>query len=447
MRREAILLIGCLGLSGCLTGREPDNTPLGSQAVAPVIGWRLPKTVLDTTVTYEPTDCIDGKDSAGADQPTLKANIKVDVVARGVADEALGAAFPDSMIVVQQGDLKSFWIDSNLTYKVYPGKAGILQSLSSHSTGQTGTIIGNFLTGGLKIAAAVAGVPAAGPAPPVVPNKCGRVKTVLADIAKLRALLPTQDGKTAEGTALRIQNLKDSITVTAKRTFDPGRAKDIVTPEGQLPPILPDRDDVIKAGWFSKDAPALDTLDVNRRVVVQLDFKTAALLRPCPAAADKSVPAVCPPQDLEAASLFRQPAYIKVLAYKGDPATKDEVDPQKRTYKVLGTPQVIAFGQYGKGRTLPIKAKAFSDINWLMEFSELGEITTSTYARKATGVGISSTFAGAAGAASSLQQYQVKSESVLDSDILRLQAENSALQAQVTNRELKAKLELQQNPE
>jgi hypothetical protein len=52
---------------------------------APQLGWRLPKTVLDTTVTWTPTGCV-----IKANHPVVAVDVAVTVAARGVPDLDLG---------------------------------------------------------------------------------------------------------------------------------------------------------------------------------------------------------------------------------------------------------------------------------------------------------------------------------------------------------------------
>jgi hypothetical protein len=404
-----------LSLAACSSGiahkERPATVP---QSVAPVLGWRLPKTLLDVTVTYVPTGCssVNGVGKVDVDAT-------VAVVGRAVADPDLGGEFPGGLVKIVPGDLTSFWVDTNVGYKVYPDRGGLLQSLSSHPVNQVGTIAGNILTGVVKIAGAVMGVPPAAAHDPTAPAGCGKIVSTLREIAAIKARIPQRTGEQATDDGLRIQNLKDSISVVMKRTFD--TAADQPNANGEVGSILPDLEKVRKAGWYS-GAPRQEE---EHRVKIALDFSKATLLSACA----KQTP-VCDhsKQALPKNALFRQAAYVPVVARRGT--------------EEIGERKVIAFGQYGEPRTLPLKAKAFRDIAWQVDFADTGEVTAATFANKAAGVGASSIFAGAATAAGGIQALAAKAPGVVDSDTLRMQAENAALKAEVENIEYKAKLEV-----
>ena len=396
----------------------------------PQLGWRLPKTVLDTTVTWTPTECEDK-----ANGPELQVAIAVSLVARGVPDSDLGAAYPDSLVTVSNGDLKSFWTDSNLTYKLYAGRGGLLQSLSSHSTSETGAIVGNFLTGITKIAAAAAAAPAGQEIPP---NVCGTITKTLHDIGDLRTKIKTDDAKTALDDAARVQSLKDSMTVTWKKTIDPGTDPDTLQAGGLVKMIRPDQGEVEKAGWYGVGASAVGSIHQDQQVKIWLDLEKGSLCPDCktaasPDTADKKH--LLEKKPLPAGALFRQAAYIPVSAEQGP------WDKPRDHGKALGDTQIIAFGQFGAGASLPIKAKTFQDINWEVDFSDLGEVTQTTFASKATGLGVSNLFSGAATAASAVQSTLATAAAAPSSDTVKLQVENAALKAQIDNKTLKAQLE------
>jgi len=420
--RIGLLLTGALSVSAC-TGDHPQSASSIPTAGTPSLGWRLPKTLLDVTVTYLPKSCI-------AEGTTAKLNpaISVAIVGRAVPDPDLGPdpAFKDGLVSVSSGQLESFWRDSSFSYKVYPNSGGLLQTLSSHPSGQAGTIIGNFLTGIVKIAGAAVGVPA-----PFDPSKahdaCATINLVLDKIAALKKKIPTEAGKDAEADAAQIVNLKQAITVTETRTLDTP-ATDKPDPAGVIATMTPTPEKVQAAGWYNPNDNTFKTAPADQSITIALDFAHANLLVPCPAGtASCSHTAPMP-----ANGLFRQAAYIPVIA--------------QRAGKPEGDPKVVAFGQFGNPRTIPIDAGGFKDISWQVDFADTGEVTGVTYASKARGVAISSAFSGAATSAAAIDALGPKVAAATDSDTLRLQADNAALKAQVDNKTLRAQLELLDAP-
>ncbi len=403
--------LSCSLICGCATnqGQKPPATI--AQSVAPVLGWRLPKTVLDVTVTYVPkSPCkMDGK------IPTIEVNTDVSVLARAVPDPDLGAQFPNGLVSIQPGDASRFWVDRSITYKIFPDSGGLLQSLSSHPVNEAGTIIGNFITGFVKLAGTAFGV-AAAPALTSSPQ-CGTVRQVLDEIDKLKKQDPAT-AKDATDNGARIQALKDSITVTEKRTID--TATSAPNADGIVARILPTPSKAIEARWFAGEVKQ----DPKQEVDIKLDFKKAILLAPSIKVGEAST---YHHQDLPPGALFRQAAYIPVTAEHGG--------------KAFGEAKIVPFAQFGGPRAVPLTTSVYRDTNWLIDFAQSGEIVDSTFTDKATGVGISSTFSGGASAANSISQFGPKSDAQLDSDTLRLQSENAALKAEIDNKTLKAQLE------
>jgi hypothetical protein len=428
--RAACLCAAAAFLAGCGAGNKRPPAALG-QTVPPVLGWRLPKTVLDVTVTYVPVNCIDT--AAG---PLIKVKATAEAVARAVPDPDLGSDFPNGLVRVDTGDLASFWTDASVGYTLHPDSGGLLKTLSSHPVNQTGTIIGNFLTGATKLATAAL-VPA-----PLTTGlaKCGHAFTKLKEIAKIKARIPGEAKQKAEDDAQRIVTLREAITVVVKRTIDTA-----VTPPdeaGIVSRLSPDLDEAVARGWKTLKG----TADPRHIVYVILDFEHGNLLQPLSCGGGA---ATCPRthSELDRAGLFRQAAYVPVLFRlaeidrEGQPVREN--GRLKFASNALAPVKIISFGQYGIPRTLPLKVGAFRDTNWSLEFSQAGEITSTVFGNKATGVGVSSAFSGAATAISELDAIPGKAAAALDTDTLRLQAENARLKAETDNYDLKAKKELQ----
>ncbi|WP_294311143.1 hypothetical protein [uncultured Sphingomonas sp.] len=417
-------------LGGCFGSERKPPAELGRVA-PPVLGWHLPKTVLDATLTYVPVKCIDTP--AG---PQIDVKMTADVVARSVPDPDLGPDFKNGMVQVDTGDLASFWTDASVAYTVFPDSGGLLKTISSHPVNQTSTIVGNFLTGVVKIAT-IAAVP--GPVPPGN-GKCGTAFDTLAEIAKIKKRIPGEAKEKAEDDAQRIVSLRDSITVTVKATID--TADSPPNRLGVVKAFMPDLDDAVRAGWKTLKGSA----DPHHKVFLVLDFAAGNLLAPqaCPPG---QTTCGWQPTTLPKGSLFRQAAYVPVSFRLGKFDAQGKLEVSDGMEQVVDMPiaptKTISFGQYGIARTLPLKIGAFRDTSWAIEFSQAGEITSSTYGNKATGVGVSSMFSSAATAASDVNAIPGKAASALDTETLRLQADNAKLKAQTDNAELRGKLEAQ----
>ncbi len=430
IRSSWVALLCAVSMLGGCTTDGTTTADLTTAVPPPELGWRLPKTVLDTTVTWTPTKC-----SMDKGHPVVTADVTVALAARGVPDPDLGPAdkYPNGLVTVASGNLQSFWIDSNLTYKLYAGRGGLLQSLSSHSTGETGPIVGNFLTGITKIVAAA--VPAPAGKSPLTGDVCGAANGVLDQIAALRTKIKTANAKDAADLATQVQSLKDSITVTVKKTIDPGSTTDPVQ-GGVLKTLVPDTAAVIKAGWYGEGAATISNPPDSLQVKIRFDFAKGVL---CPACKDAIASGAIARTTLPDSTLFRQAAYIPVSAEQGPwsaiPGTNFGHG------SAIGDTQIIAFGQFGKAASLPVKVKSFQDINWEVDFSDLGEVTTTTYASKATGTAVSTLFSGATTSASAVQSSLATAATAPSSETAKLTVENTALKAQIDNKTYKTQLE------
>jgi hypothetical protein len=421
----AALLTGC----GVLGKRSPAE--LG-QTAPPVLGWRLPKTVLDVTVTYIPVGCTDNT-AAG---PVIEVKATAEAVARSVPDPDLGPDFPNGLVRVDTGDLASFWTDASMGYTVYPDTGGLLKTLSSHPVNQTGAIIGNLLTGATKLATA-----ALVPAPLGVGlGRCGAAFSKLKEIADIKARIPGEAKQKAEDDAQRLATLRDSITVVVKKTID--TTDNPPDEAGMVAGFSPALDDAVSHGWKTLKGNA----DPHHVVYLILDFEHGNLLAPldCGSGAKNCRRAQ---SKMDRTGLFRQAAYVPVLFRLAEIGADGQPVRENGRLKFVSDPlapaKIVSFGQYGIPRTLPLKVGAFRDTSWALEFSQGGEITSTAFGSKATGVGISSAFSGAAAAVGELDAIPGKAAAALDTETLRLQAENARLKAETDNRDLKAKKELQ----
>jgi hypothetical protein len=156
-------LIGAAILSNTAAKAQTANT------VPPVYSWMLPKTVLDVSIIYTYAECKVG----GADGKTAhyKFNVVPTVTSRSAPDEIPGWRTVDT------NDLISFWNDQNITIGTYSG-THILSSVAANPTSQIGTIVGNVLTGAVKLAALSFGVVAPAAARPAGGRPIAPMQTI-----------------------------------------------------------------------------------------------------------------------------------------------------------------------------------------------------------------------------------------------------------------------------
>jgi hypothetical protein len=287
------------------------------------------------------------------------------------------------------------------------------------------------LTGLTKIVGAAVAAPAGSVK---AGDVCGAANNVVAKIGELRAKIKMADAKDAQDLAAQVQNLKDSITVTTKKTIDPG-SKDYPIQDGIAAILIPDVGGVVNARWYGKDAPTISNPPDSLQVKIWFDLANGSLCPGCEAGAKAGAIARLVLPD---GALFRQAAYIPVFAEQGPWAPSGD---RKEHGKPLGDTQIIAFGQFGAAASLPIKAKSFQDVNWEVDFSDLGEVTQTTYASKATGSAVSTLVSGAAAAAGAVQSSLATAATAPDSDTAKLTLENTALKAQIDNKTYKTQLE------
>lgn len=428
--KSACVGAGAILLSACGAGSRTPPAALG-QIAPPILGWRLPKTLLDVTVTYVPTKCSDTPNG-----PVIDVKVTAEAVPRTVPDADLGDGFENGLVRIDTADLASFWVDAAVGYTVHPDSGGLLKTLSSHPVNQTGAIIGNFVTGAVKIAslAAVPGPVAAGL------GMCGGAFSKLKQIETIKARIPGEPKQKAEDDAQRIVSLRESITVTVKATVDT-----LTTPPdeaGMLKGFSPDLDDAVARGWKTLKGNA----DPRHVVYLFLDFNHGNLLPPLTCEPGQP-PCSRKPSRLGSGALFRQAAYVPVVFRLAKIGSDGQ--PQRSNGRLdfaqdpIGPEKIVSFGQYGIPRTLPLKVGAFRDTNWALEFSQAGEITSSTFGSKATGVGVSSAFSGAAAATAELDALPGKAAAALGTETLRLQTANARLKAETDNYDLKTKKALQ----
>lgn len=473
---SAGLLVGCASNQRASTAEADESKPA-------YVSWNLPKTVLAVTVVMEPTGC----KMAGNGNPELEVETTVTMVPKAVPDLAFASDYKNGLIEYSADDFESnFWRDKNIQLKTYPG-SHLLQEIASKPTSQVAPIVGNLLTGSVKVASTVF----LGPVTADFNRKdqCKRILEQIAAIEVLKSELRT--GKDSKGRELNltvkqrearvadILGKTEALSITMKKDIDPlhsikadavghmvkaNKDKSAVSTsekcaateeakigqENMIAVVYPTYNQLKKANWFEDDYrrevtgqpakgdanpdikgdPAMlpDSISVR----VYLDFACASpnrgeltSVRYFLGLSDKD-----PKKYVPKGALYREVSYIPVLFYSGNLVLNQRLPGSGR----------VPFAQFGQPTGLPFRAGIFEALEWSLSFNEFGESSSSAFGSKATGVGITGMFAGAATAgAQSFTDYR-NAQSAVDTETLRLQAENQALQAKINNIDYKKKL-------
>lgn len=429
-------------LAGCSTVKSPPDTvnpTVSTTIVRPTAGsvaWRLPKTVIDATVTFKYVDCKDPVVAGG--RPTLELERTVALVARGVADDNIfGPNEPfDPFVRVPVSALTSFWQDRTLTVNRAPN--GTLAQLSAVAEDQTAAIAGNLFTTATKLGSIAFGV-APGGAQASTATCSATPKATKATYDRLKAQLRDPNTTPAQAAAYVLQladaqEKLDRLTITVTRTIDPGvTAIDATTPvngvprNGEIAGLEPSIEQLKKAGWLSGSDP--DQFDAMKdvRISVFLDFEkaTPAIIQKC----DPATPCRRHPTVISRSTQFREPAYIPLIVVAGRDPT-NTVNRFALTINGAKPAGPIPFAQFGIPRALPIKAGLFERVAWTYNFNEFGEQTNVSFGSSAQGVKATSALAGAAGAAATLANQERTDDAKADPETVRLQAEAARLKAE-----------------
>jgi hypothetical protein len=374
--------------------------------------WRLPRTVLDVDVALTPGGC---KGDA------FTVIVKPQVTPRAIADDKVGDA---GWVELDPHQLESFWNDDSFTFKTFPSTGGLLQSVGSTTSSQAGTIVGNTITGVVKIAAAAFGVPSVQAAVPLAlvryQSPCGMQPEVAATLARIKADKKLALGasiETAQKYANLVQALQDSITIHVKATIDPGTTQPTRTNAGLVFVEAPTRQELVSKWLVRVKERQVQSLIAQSTTEVHLDTAKA---QPACASSDTS----CTTTNVAIApgTLYREARYVPVrivtFATPADPDARD-------------VPQDVAFGQFGIARTLPMNAAAFKNLTWEVDLTTFGEVSGANFGSKSTGAAISGAFASAAGGANAIASEQRASVTAMPADTTLLQNKAAALKAQV----------------
>jgi hypothetical protein len=456
--QRSITIACCAGLvlAGCSTVTAPDDTinpTLAVTAVEPTAGymaWRLPKTVIEATVTFKYAGCTE----VIGNKPELKLERTVALVAKGVPDDHI---YEDSslgpMVRVPVSAMSSLFQDRSLSFKRAPN--GTLSELGAQVEDQTAGIVSNVLSSAVKVAGIAFGVPSAGPSAVEPAVRCSTVpQEIKAEMARLKTLLrdPATSLASAEAYKLLLadqQKRQDKLTITVTRLIDPG-----VTPadlpdtcldaeralgcpadrpgqldvDDRIATIRPPLKDVIEANWLAGDTDEFKGAVEDARVSIFLDFARASpnVLRICPASGScRHRPTV-----IGKDTLFREVAYIPIIVV----SEQNPRDAAKRfEFSVNGVkgPPALPFAQFGLPRALPIKAGAFEKLGWTFGFNEFGENTNGSFGSSARGMKASSAMLSATSAASSFAKLEQSADALPDPETARIQAEAAKLKAQI----------------
>lgn len=438
------------------------QTASSSFAAGARYSWMLPKTVIDTTIVYTFDGCYDADHPAPGmpAPPAAELHLKITptLIPRPVADSHLGR------LGIQTSDLQSFWADQNITIKTFAG-SHILTSIGSAPANQAGQIAGNILGGVTKLVAVGLGVPAvaaAGPPPanPPAKSKCGSANDTLAQIKDAQKSIKdletalgkgaddtTQKKDTAQIQALQtlITALQADLTLTIKKTVDPGYSPIDVNHEGEeqvyyngkVNPLPIDSSGLVArfsptdkqltdAHWYADTKDVSDTEKKLLDVTVYLDFSDA-------------FPPITPNANGEYVqtevgnnNIYRDVAYIPISVWRGQrPAGGQKPGQVSNPNGTLGAfqlnpAQAIAFGQYGAERGLPLQADAFKNLNWSITFLEDGEVTDATFSSKSPGVAMTGLFGNVASTANSIAT-EVRSATSASGEATALQSQADAI--------------------
>ena len=413
--------------------------------------WFLPKTVFDVTATFVFESCDEKKQ-------LVTARAAATLATRGVPDANVGP------IKITPEDLKSFWQDRGIHIKTFPA-TNILQTISSDPESQVGTIVNNVLQGVVKLSAAVLGVaPGAGfvADPPIYKGKfCGQGAEILTQIAALREKL--LDPKTPDAELKRlpaqIEAKESSITVKIETMIDPGwRAANkghpcgsklppefknppLITeatgiqhlchsfpipPTGVLARIRPTIEGMQEANWLHADyLPWVASKDkkVMQEIAMRFDPLVLDVALDLSRRACKSCVRI---KGVPPGTLFREVVHLPVFIKRGD--------------ALVTAPKLVAFGQFGVPKSLPLSAGLFEKLGWNVTFTDTGEMAEAKFTSKATGIGFSTLFGQAASTVNTIVT-QTRAADVADPDTARLEAENKAVQARIQSLELNKKLQ------
>jgi hypothetical protein len=404
----AIAILGVVAACTNLTPPDAVNPTVTGTSIRPTSGffeWRIPKTVLDTTVTYVYKGC--APDAANPGRVELKTEVSVDIDARGIPDDDPFGDKGSPWIRVPLSDLQSFWQDRSLTVK--KNADGTLASIASAPTNNVGAIVGSFLTTGAKVAAVVMGVPAAGAAAFGGSSRHQSCNAVMETNLYRAKALETQiksgtlTQKQVSDASAQFQAVQALLTITEKKTVDPGKTAveggpdgASVGADGRIAVLRPEQKKLIK--WV--DGDPLDMVPFT--VTLALDFAEASppILQKCPQSD------TCPRHlvRIDRETHFREPAYVPVRVKRGGVHAEN---PANRTVedlgvKVLGDAKggnAIAFAQFGLPRAVPIGAGLFQKFNMSVAFNEFGGLTEQTLASDAVGTRLTSFLSSGAGAA------------------------------------------------
>ena len=427
--------------------------------------WVLPRTVLDTTITYSFQDC-----AFDASKNTAIARFKITptLAPRPIADMRSGVG--QRSLPVDQ--FQSFLKDEGVSIETFKD-SHILSSIGSQPADQTGTIIGNVIGGVTKLVSVAAGVGAiaaapGAPAPAKVTCKAdtdaGSAPQISSQIKQLKALINSNNEELATGldenkkpldnsaqkklmqeiqsAQALITDLQGRLSFAIKTTIDPGVSPINVDPDNETTSfMLPSRDGrVNNSGLIATICPS--TAQFNKlkifdnlpnenlcsffptlKVSVYLDFPSGhSSMYSSDHHGDYEQ------TELVGTQLYRDPAYIPVQVWQGE---KKAGAPEKREDgSVIGdvllmAPVTLPFAQFGVAQSLPLEPQSFQQLTWSITFLEDGQITKASYTTKATGVGLSSLFGTAASGANSIatELRNASNSSAAETEATKLQGQ------------------------
>lgn len=423
-----VAMVSFIGLVGCESVSGEAESPPGQSPSAPV-SYYLPKVMLDVQVSYELAQC-----KASNGRLDLSLIVVSSVTSAPERDDR-------SRVDVSLSDLKR-WTKAN-SISVTTDGDGVVETISSTSKDETATIVGNVLSTIAKIVPVAFGVPVAkGVASTQVPD-CGFARQRLEKIADLRRRLltdrPNKDVDEALSNA--IARLRESVTITIKKTIDPSMAvlrtelvevgKD-VDPTGTrkfgiLAEIGPSPAMVEQKGWYN--AAAVKRLTDNGFLSNVTSYRTYVAID-LAAVDTRSYTAVVP------GSHYREPTLLEVSVIQGTGVTEQNV-PKAPTIdrKSFHIPQI------GQLRSIPLEAQIFESNEWSITFGPDGFATKREFSSQARGVAASSLLLNSAEAiGGTITSLRGVGQQRLQNELSRLKVQHDLLDYRLKLKQLEEKL-------
>jgi hypothetical protein len=129
---------------------------------------------------------------------------------------------------------------------------------------------------------------------------------------------------------------------------------------------------------------------------------------------------------------FRQAVMIPIAVYQGQKG-KRPADGKSNPRQLSQSSQYMPFAQFGRAMSLPVFAGPFESLKWSVTFTEFGELVGADFSSQSIGAQMTQLFATAAATRYAIAAEERAAAALPSSETQRLNAENSALKAQIDN--------------